>query len=96
MNKVVWLTGFLLSFIVFVMWPAATLAPVAYFMYVYSRNRDTRGLLAAGLWALYGLWEWGMQSRVLCSGECNIRIDLLVFMFLLERLSRNALGLRLD
>jgi hypothetical protein len=29
-------------------------------------------------WLLYALYEFGMKRRWLCSGECNIRIDLLV------------------
>lgn len=56
------------------------------------------GLLAAGLrwrsrrrvavaagvgWLLYAAYEFGMQQRWLCSGECNIRIDLLVIYPLL-------------
>ena len=36
-------------------------------------------LLAAGtLWIGYGIYEYLMQIRVLCSGECNIRVDLLL------------------
>ena len=31
-----------------------------------------------GLWALYALYEYLMYRRVLCSGECNIRVDLLI------------------
>jgi hypothetical protein len=34
--------------------------------------------LVGGLWVLYGLYEMGMRLRWLCSGECNIRIDLLL------------------
>lgn len=30
------------------------------------------------LWILYAAWETGMQRRWLCSGECNIRVDLLL------------------
>jgi hypothetical protein len=30
------------------------------------------------VWLLYALYETGMQQRWLCSGECNIRVDLLV------------------
>jgi hypothetical protein len=30
------------------------------------------------IWLLYAVYETGMQRRWLCSGECNIRIDLLV------------------
>ena len=37
------------------------------------------GLLAvAGLWAGYGVYEYLMYFRILCSGECNIRVDLLL------------------
>jgi hypothetical protein len=35
-------------------------------------------------WLLYGLYEFGMRQRWLCSGECNIRIDLLVIYPLLS------------
>ena len=36
-------------------------------------------LLATGtLWIIYGVYEYLMQIRVLCSGECNIRVDLLL------------------
>jgi hypothetical protein len=41
----------------------------------------TRHRTAAGvgiIWLLYALYETGMQQRWLCTGECNIRIDLLV------------------
>ena len=29
-------------------------------------------------WLLYAGYEFGMSRRWLCSGECNIRVDLLV------------------
>jgi hypothetical protein len=29
-------------------------------------------------WLLYSLYEFSMKQRWLCSGECNIRIDLLL------------------
>jgi hypothetical protein len=38
-----------------------------------------RGALAAGIaWLLYAPYECLMYARVLCSGECNIRVDLLL------------------
>jgi formate hydrogenlyase subunit 3/multisubunit Na+/H+ antiporter MnhD subunit len=43
-------------------------------------GRRTRQRTAVGVgvvWLLYALYETGMQERWLCSGECNIRIDLL-------------------
>ncbi len=38
------------------------------------------GSLAASIaWLLYAPYEYLMHARVLCSGECNIRVDLLLF-----------------
>jgi hypothetical protein len=39
---------------------------------------DRSVLLAAVLWLLYAGYEYLMYARVLCSGECNIRVDLLL------------------
>jgi hypothetical protein len=94
MTNAIWLAGFLLSFVVFVLWPIATVAPAVFFLGAFRRDRDRQSLLAAGSWLLYGLWELGMRQRILCTGECNIRIDLVVAMFLLERVSAKALGIR--
>src|SRR4051812_35889159 len=52
-------------------------------------RRTSRGLaMGIGvLWLLYALYEFGMKQRWLCTGECNIRIDLLViYPFLLVAL----------
>jgi hypothetical protein len=35
-------------------------------------------LNVAVLWSLYAVYEFLMYRRVLCSGECNIRVDLLL------------------
>ena len=46
---------------------------------VLGRRTRHRSAVGAGVvWLLYALYETGMQQRWLCSGECNIRIDLLV------------------
>ncbi len=43
-----------------------------------GRATHRRTAVAVGwLWVLYALYETGMHQRWLCSGECNIRIDLL-------------------
>ncbi len=47
------------------------------------RNRRRVAVGAGIAWLLYGLYEFGMKQRWLCSGECNIRIDLLVIYPLL-------------
>jgi hypothetical protein len=41
-----------------------------------SGRRDLRAI--CGLWAAYAAYEFLMFRRVLCSGDCNIRIDLLL------------------
>lgn len=44
-----------------------------------GRLRGRRAAVGVGVvWLLYSVYELGMQRRWLCSGECNIRIDLLV------------------
>jgi hypothetical protein len=44
-----------------------------------GRRAGRRIVLGVGLiWLLYAVYETGMQQRWLCSGECNIRVDLLL------------------
>lgn len=50
-----------------------------------------RTAVAVGLiWLLYAAYETGMQQRWLCSGECNIRVDLLLIHPLLLVMSAVA------
>jgi hypothetical protein len=35
------------------------------------------------LWLIYGIYEYGMKLRLLCTGECNIRLDLFLIYPLL-------------
>jgi formate hydrogenlyase subunit 3/multisubunit Na+/H+ antiporter MnhD subunit len=38
-----------------------------------------RTIIAVGMiWLFYAVYETGMRLRWLCSGECNIRVDLLL------------------
>lgn len=41
--------------------------------------RRTTAIVAGVMWLLYAGYETGMKLRVLCTGECNIRVDLLLF-----------------
>ena len=46
---------------------------------VAGMRRDVRqARMAAAGWIGYCAWEYGMKARLLCSGECNIRVDLLL------------------
>ena len=79
--------------------PTLALIPVGLLAMLYWISRRRVILVAAGSWFCYLPYEWGMKLRILCSGECNIRVDLLliypwlflvsltaIFAFLRERL----------
>ena len=44
-----------------------------------GRRAHRRVAIGAGIaWLLSAVYEFGMKRRWLCSGECNIRIDILL------------------
>jgi hypothetical protein len=57
-------------------------------LYVASRRRIVGACAAA--WVLYGAMEFGNYMHWTCSGECNIRIDLLLIYPVLVLLSAAA------
>jgi hypothetical protein len=65
-------------FAVFVAHPAAALVPAALFALGFFIKKTSLAGLASVLWVLYAGYEALMKLRVLCAGECNIRVDLLV------------------
>jgi hypothetical protein len=47
--------------------------------FVMHRLATRPALLVAAIgWTLYAAYEYGMKLRLLCTGECNIRVDLLL------------------
>jgi hypothetical protein len=58
--------------------PFLTIAPVAVFSVLFYLSKSRIALIAAVLWLAYLPYEYAMKLRILCSGECNIRIDLLL------------------
>jgi hypothetical protein len=58
--------------------PLLALVPCTVLLLLATRVRHWLIVLAAGAWLLYAGYEWLMLHRVLCSGDCNIRIDLLL------------------
>jgi hypothetical protein len=52
-----------------------------------SRFAGTVGIL----WVVYSLYEFGMRARILCSGDCNIRLDLVIIYPVLAVLSLGAI-----
>ena len=59
-------------------WPFLALVPIAVFALLFLWSRSRIAFVAGLLWALYLPYELAMKYRLLCSGECNIRVDLLV------------------
>lgn len=71
----------------FIEWPLLALALAVLFVVLYFRCRRPIVLVAALAWLAYFPYEQAMKLRVLCSGECNIRVDLLLFYPLLALVS---------
>ncbi len=66
------------TFAVFIRWPLGAFLPAAGFGAGYAWSRRIVALSASLAWALYGTLETLNKAGVTCSGECNIRIDLLI------------------
>ena len=58
----------------------------------FRLSRNAALWVAASLWLFYIPYEYLMYRRVLCSGECNIRVDLLVIYPTLLAVTLAALG----
>ncbi|MCL5777490.1 hypothetical protein M1105_10895 [Limibaculum sp. FT325] len=65
------------SMAVFVSLPWLAAVPALGFALLWWRNGGVVVALAALAWALYGLYEGGIYLRLLCTGDCNIRVDLI-------------------
>jgi hypothetical protein len=59
-------------------WPFLAAVPGGVFLALGAWSRRRVPLVVGAIWLLYGIYEYGMKARVLCSGECNIRVDLLL------------------
>jgi hypothetical protein len=81
---------------IFIEYPALA-AVISALLLASGRYAHRRLPMAAGIiWLLYALYEFGMKRRLLCSGECDIRIDLLaIYPLLLLVLGAGAISLLL-
>jgi hypothetical protein len=75
---------------VFIGWPFLALVPAALFAVLFVRCRRPVAGVAALAWLAYFPYEQAMKQRILCSGECNIRVDLVLFYPLLALVSALA------
>lgn len=63
---------------IFIIFPIGALLVGGIFAAVAIVRRKVLPYIAAGLWIMYGIYEGLMYARVICTGECNIRVDLLL------------------
>lgn len=68
-------------------------APVGVvFVLLGMSSRRVLVLLAGGAWLLYSVYELAIKQGIFCSGECNIRADLLLIYPVLLLLSVAAIA----
>ncbi len=65
----------------------------AIYLRMYFKVKAKLSLVTGVLWVMYSIYEYLMYTRVLCTGECNIRIDLLLIYPMLLALSLISTGL---
>ena len=58
--------------------PWLALIPTVLFAGLYRSSHRKLAGAAALIWLLYGVYEYAMYQRWLCTGKCNIRVDLLL------------------
>ena len=76
---------------IFIEHPALAAVVGALFLAGYLLSRRRFIAITAGTWGGYSAYETAMRLRWLCTGECNIRIDLLLIYPVLLVLSLVAL-----
>ena len=70
--------GFFRAMAALIEYPFLAIVPIALFSILFYVSKSRFALIAAILWLAYLPYEYSMKLRILCSGDCNIRIDLLV------------------
>lgn len=68
-------------------YPFLAVLPAVLLLWSGARIRSRIARYAGMAWLVYGLYEYGMKVRLLCTGECNIRVDLLLIYPLLAVVS---------
>ena len=63
---------------VLIEYPFLALAPAALFLALFWISKRRLIFMTASIWLAYMGYEYAMMFRLLCSGECNIRVELLV------------------
>jgi len=72
---------------IFIHRPFLALVPAALFGLFYWQSRRLVVLIAMLAWIAYFIYEQAMKLRILCTGDCNIRVDILLYYPILILLS---------
>ncbi len=76
---------------IFAGYPWLVLIPTVLFFYIGVAAKARFATATAIIWLIYGMYEWLMYARVLCSGDCDARLDLVLIYPVLLLLSLTAL-----
>lgn len=76
---------------IFAGYPWLVIFPIALFIYIGVAAKARFANIVAIIWLIYGLYEWMMYARILCRGDCDIRMDLMVIYPILLLVSLTAL-----
>ena len=75
---------------IFIIFPVGAAIVGLLFIRLFVQLRQVFCGLTGVAWLGYSLYEYLMYARVLCTGECNIRVDLLLIypvLFILSALT---------
>jgi hypothetical protein len=83
----------LFSLSALIVYPGLALVAGVLFLRMYLKLKSSAALVASVVWGLYFVYESLIKAGVLCTGECNIRVDLLLLYPLLLIISLVAIVL---
>jgi hypothetical protein len=70
--------NFLDSTAILIDYPVLALVPAVVFWILFAISKSRPVMMAGLVWLGYFAYEFGMKLRILCSGDCNVRIDLIL------------------
>lgn len=62
----------------FIIFPSGAAFIGFIYLRMFYKIKAVFSLITGLLWISYSIYEYLMYSRILCTGECNIRIDLFI------------------
>ena len=76
----------------FIIFPIGALIVGLLFIRMFMKLKQVLCAITGISWILYAVYEYLMYARILCSGECNIRVDLFLIYPALIVLSVSSLA----